>query len=329
LRNQFKEHEYQENLQGLIHWYKQNLGAIKNLQRVLNKNQSMKVPYHINSDFSKDLVMETQKDFDKYQDIYFPSMSDSSGMPELEIKNLLFSDMSNMNSKNNSNMLVPLGLKNKSGMGLSSIFEGKPFHPQAQQPNITHQKKNVDSSVRQLSTIKELDSGVRSRVTNDAPPPIVKPKETITFTMVQEIQCPTPSNLRSSGFVSIDTKYLKYHKIVDGPTGDVYYGNVKDGKKNEFGTLWNSNGQKLYDGYWLDGSRHGKGTSYNLDGSKSYRGDWAGGLFDNVGASYWQGSEVKSYEGVWAHGVRHGSGVENDQAGKPVKGGNWKNGTLV
>jgi hypothetical protein len=329
LRNQFKEHEYQENLQGLIHWYKQNLGAIKNLQSFLNKNQSMKVPYHINSDFSKDLVMETQKDFDMYRDDYFPSMSSSCGIPEVVIKNVTVSDMSNTNSKNNSNMLVPLGLKNKSGLGMSSTFEGKQSHQQAQQPNITHQKKKANFSVRQLSTIKENNSDVRSRVTNDAPPPTVIPQETISFTMVQEIQCPTPSTLRSSGFVSIDPKYLKYHKLVDGPTGDVYYGNVKDGKKNEFGTLWNSIGQKLYDGYWLDGFRHGKGTSYNLDGSKSYRGDWAGGLYDNDGASYWQGSEVKSYEGKWAHGVRHGRGVENDQAGKPVKGGNWKNGTLV
>lgn len=209
MRNQFKEHEYQENLQGLIHWYKQNLGAIKNLQRGLNKNQSIKVPYHINSDFSKDLVMETQKDFDKYQNDYFPSLSDSSGMPELEIKNLLFSDMSNMNSKNNSNMLVSLGLKKTSGLGLSSTFKGKPSHQQAQQPNSTHQKKNVNSSVKQLPMIKEIDTDVNSRVTNDAPPPNVRPKHDLTFSMVQKIQSSKASTLRSSGFVSIDPKYLK------------------------------------------------------------------------------------------------------------------------
>jgi hypothetical protein len=105
--------------------------------------------------------------------------------------------------------------------------------------------------------------------------------------MVQKVESPKASTLRSSGFVSIDPKYLQYHKVVDEPTGNVYYGNIKDGKKNEFGTLWNSDGQKLYDGYWLDGSRKGKGTSYNLDGSKSYRGDWTGGIFDGVGATYW------------------------------------------
>ncbi len=173
LRNQFKEHEYQENLQGLIYWFMHNLGAIKNLQRGLNKNQSIKVPYHINSDFSKDLVMKTHKDLDKYLDDYFPSLSYSSGMPELDIKNVIFSDMTNMNSKNNSNMRASHGLDQTSGLGLSSNFNGKSSHQQAQQPNSTHQKKNVNTSVRQLSTIKEHDSDVNSRVTNDMKTPTV------------------------------------------------------------------------------------------------------------------------------------------------------------
>ena len=90
----------------------------------------------------------------------------------------------------------------------------------------------------------------------------------------------------------IKEKYGNYqNKTINYTSGDKYVGQVKDDKRNGYGTYTWSDGAK-YVGYYINDKRHGKGTMTWSDGSgRKYVGDWINGKRHGQGTMTWSNGE--------------------------------------
>ena len=87
--------------------------------------------------------------------------------------------------------------------------------------------------------------------------------------------------------------------------GDVYFGQVKDGKPSGQGTFTWANGGR-YVGQFKNGQRNGQGTSTFKDGS-SYVGEFKDDKFNGQGTLTLK--DVSRYVGGWKDGKRNGQGT--------------------
>jgi hypothetical protein len=90
----------------------------------------------------------------------------------------------------------------------------------------------------------------------------------------------------------------------DEETQPKYQGQVKDGKPNGLGILYNLGGK--YIGEWKDGIMNGQGINTTIDGDR-YVGGWKNGLKDGQGTETWSGGG--EYVGEWENGMRNGQGT--------------------
>ena len=90
----------------------------------------------------------------------------------------------------------------------------------------------------------------------------------------------------------IKERYGNYqNKTINYTSGDKYVGQVKDDKRNGYGTYTWSDGAK-YVGYYINDKRHGQGTMTWSDGSgRKYVGDWINGKRHGQGTMTWANGE--------------------------------------
>jgi len=128
--------------------------------------------------------------------------------------------------------------------------------------------------------------------------------------------------------------------------GDIYVGNLVNGIRSGFGTLYINDGGK-YEGYWkndkyngdgfllmddggyyegnfLDGFIHGKGF-YTYSNGDTYNGDFEYGIRSGFG-SYYIDHDNK-YTGYWKNGLRDGKG--NGVVDGFPRRGVWEKGKLI
>ena len=86
--------------------------------------------------------------------------------------------------------------------------------------------------------------------------------------------------------------------------GDVYEGELKEGKPDGRGRMTCANGN-VYKGEWKEGKPDGRGKMTDTDGSV-YEWDWKDGLQDGRGKMTYATGLV--YEGEWKDGLEDGQG---------------------
>jgi len=129
----------------------------------------------------------------------------------------------------------------------------------------------------------------------------------------------------------------------------VYEGQMKDGKRNGKGRIYNMSdpfGDDVYEGEWKDDLKHGKGI-YKYDKDFIYNGDWLYGKKEGKGylkkpGIYYEGdwkndtiegrgkmiyinenNKKEVYEGEFKDSQRHGKGIYKYNDGK-IYNGEWK-----
>jgi hypothetical protein len=139
------------------------------------------------------------------------------------------------------------------------------------------------------------------------------------------------------------------------PTGDVYEGGFRQGKRHGFGIYIEFVTKNQYEGEWVADQRHGQGVlsskthGYIYDGEwkedmrcgrghsslknvENYTGEWLENHFHGTGI--YSNVDGDLYDGEWKQGVKHGmgkltivrSGVEKEFGGLKQYIGEWKDG---
>lgn len=111
---------------------------------------------------------------------------------------------------------------------------------------------------------------------------------------------------------------------VTSADGEVYEGEIRDGKPNGTGSLTRANGD-VYEGEWKDGRVNGTATCTYANGDV-YEGEWKDSKRNGTGRCTYADGGV--YEGEWKDGKRNGAGVKNDADGT-VWDGEWSSGSFV
>merc|ERR1712070_657980 len=93
--------------------------------------------------------------------------------------------------------------------------------------------------------------------------------------------------------------------------GNVYVGQMKNGKKHGFGTHTWADG-RVYVGEWKDDKKHGYGKHTRADGS-IYDGDWKGGKRNGKCTFTYASGNV--YDGDWKDDKRNGKGTNTWASG--------------
>lgn len=102
--------------------------------------------------------------------------------------------------------------------------------------------------------------------------------------------------------------------------GGFYEGELREGRRNVYGTYSWSSGQK-YIGDWKEDKEHGQGT-LNYASGNQYIGDWENGMRHGQGTYSWSSGE--NYIGDWKDDKRHGQGTMNYASGHQYVG-DWEN----
>ena len=110
-------------------------------------------------------------------------------------------------------------------------------------------------------------------------------------------------------------------KRVEYDGGDVYEGEILNGKHHGHGTYTWSDGS-FYDGEWKDGKKDGNGKQSHPDGS-CYDGGWKDDKMDGFGVLVY--SNQSRYEGHWSEGNENGHGMLTFANGNSYDG-EWKDG---
>ena len=110
-------------------------------------------------------------------------------------------------------------------------------------------------------------------------------------------------------------------KRVEYDGGDVYEGEILNGKRHGHGTYTWSDGS-FYDGEWKDGKKDGNGKQSHPDGS-CYDGGWKDDKMDGFGVLVY--SNQSRYEGHWSEGNENGHGMLTFANGNSYDG-EWKDG---
>ena len=110
-------------------------------------------------------------------------------------------------------------------------------------------------------------------------------------------------------------------KRVEYDGGDVYEGEILNGKRHGHGTYTWSDGS-FYDGEWKDGKKDGNGKQSHPDGS-CYDGGWKDDKMDGFSVLVY--SNQSRYEGHWSEGNENGHGMLTFANGNSYDG-EWKDG---
>ena len=136
-----------------------------------------------------------------------------------------------------------------------------------------------------------------------------------------------------------------------------YFGDTENGKKHGEESLFDENGDLVYEGGWKEDKRCGKGKSYATKGSGQqydyeggfqddkrhgvgidlyangeihYDGDFQDDLYDGNGVLYKfvdtqkrNNADKPLYSGKFKQGKRHGYGIEYDESDQAIYQGNW------
>ena len=119
-----------------------------------------------------------------------------------------------------------------------------------------------------------------------------------------------------------NNKILSEMEEIKYPNGDVYFGELKDGKYHGQGTFKSHYGSYLYVGEWKNNTQHGKGTITFVSGGK-YIGQWKNDAKHGNGTHTWPHG-VK-YVGGWKNNNMHGKGTHTWPNGDKYVG-DWKDG---
>ena len=86
--------------------------------------------------------------------------------------------------------------------------------------------------------------------------------------------------------------------------GDVYEGELVDGKRSGKGKMTYKNGN-IYEGEWAEDVRHGHG-SLTYPSGYEYKGNWLNGKREGHGTQSYRNGDV--YDGDWSNNEPHGHG---------------------
>ena len=86
----------------------------------------------------------------------------------------------------------------------------------------------------------------------------------------------------------------------------------------------NDDGER-WEGDVLNNKPYGWGVLYNSEGEKVYEGFRIGGVNVCYGTRYYSDIQKMEYEGKWFEGMRWGRGIQYDRNGKTVFNGEWMN----
>lgn len=117
----------------------------------------------------------------------------------------------------------------------------------------------------------------------------------------------------------VSTSTNKNEKIIKFDNGDVYKGEILNGKRSGFGVCIFSNRDK-YEGLWKDDLMHCVGKYIFSDGSV-YTGDFKHGLIEGLGMHRYINKDI--YKGYYKNNKREGKGVLYYKDGSKYIGG-WK-----
>ena len=120
-----------------------------------------------------------------------------------------------------------------------------------------------------------------------------------------------------------ESQYNGFGTAFDLNGNKFYEGNWKDGLPNGEGTYFNENGKEIYTGNFLNGNQNGFGTTYDDNEKKIYEGNWLNNQRNGFGTLFVDGEKL--YEGYWLNDKKNGKGA-SFLYGKKVSEGNWLNG---
>lgn len=101
----------------------------------------------------------------------------------------------------------------------------------------------------------------------------------------------------------------------------IYYGNMLNGKRHGYGSLYNSQGHLVYKGEWKLNQKNGAGMEYR-NSKIIYQGYFKNNLYDGYGIIY--DNNKPKYKGFWKLGNRQGKGIEYYSNGIVSYFGEWK-----
>lgn len=106
----------------------------------------------------------------------------------------------------------------------------------------------------------------------------------------------------------------------------LYFGELKDNKRNGKGRTVMGNGRTAYDGGYLDDKRDGFGVYYYKTGRICYVGDWRENRRNGVGVAFMP-TDRSMYVGGWENDCPIGMGARFDSNGNLTFAGRWESGT--
>ena len=157
-----------------------------------------------------------------------------------------------------------------------------------------------------------------------------------------EQQLLTATKMSELFFVPIASFFMKKISLMLDLTydnGDKYDGDIQEGKRHGFGTMFFANGEhyigswiqdkrdgygnltdlfgRQYSGYWKNDKKHGNGTQVGVTGD-SYTGEWVEGTGSGHGVHIWMNGQ--RYQGEFDNGNLHGYGEYSWPAGQHYTG---------
>ena len=155
--------------------------------------------------------------------------------------------------------------------------------------DIAEQLEKIIANISQNTEINDIISKLKNIITelytaiNDNNRKIIRSKN-------------SSSTLRTeNNSVPITEKYSN---------GNIYEGEIKNGKKEGHGIMRYSNGY-IYEGEWKNGKREGKGI-YRLINKDRYEGDFKNGKVEGNGISYYNNGDI--YNGEFKNWNKEGKG---------------------
>lgn len=232
----------------------------------------------------------------------FPSLEDNMGISELQIKQMLMS--------NQRSIINPYGKQSLLISGFSNTpapLYGMPNPQSKYNSYMINQQSKLDYNYPEES---QLGDNKLCNFNDD------------------RIDENKPSRMFDSKIVSLHPKFFNYQTITL-PYGIIYWGNIKNGKREGYGALYDKDCNKIFEGEWVNDCREGRGTAYNQDNTKYYRGYWKNNLRHGSGILYKAGTNQKQYDGGWVKNHMEGQGNSYHPNGNIKFKGQFKNNKIV
>lgn len=128
---------------------------------------------------------------------------------------------------------------------------------------------------------------------------------------------------------SLILKFYEGNANVTAHGGYVAYtGGVVKGAAEGSGSLYNANGDLVYEGAFSASKYNGQGTLYYPGQGVRYVGNFVDNLYDGSGKEY-RPNGVLEYEGQYSRGKRMGAGTLYNASGSAIYAGNFRNDQIV